>query len=178
MTNQDKQINENLPLNDINNADLYQQARTIAESKEQLDIKRHNIEINLLREINDKITQPSNVSNCEIKENNSYVDNDKENKNMNDNELKHELEKTNIKIDNTNKIISIIGVALGLLFSGIYFVINVQYSATKDSINALRSDINSKFEVINEKLDAQKEINKLQIQRDVLEETSKQKNNN
>ena len=31
---------------------------------------------------------------------------------------------------------------------------------------------------INEKLDAQKEINKLQIQRDVLEETSKQKNNN
>ncbi len=85
--------------------------------------------------------------------------------------IKLENKLTNARIDNTNKIIGIVGTVLGLILTVFIFASNSQYNAIRDMNNANMQYLQTEFKSINKRLDYQEQLNKLNIQNDVKNET-------
>lgn len=85
--------------------------------------------------------------------------------------IKLENKLTNARIDNTNKIIGIVGTVLGLILTVFIFASNSQYNAIRDMNNTNMQYLQTEFKSINKRLDYQEQLNKLNIQNDVKNET-------
>lgn len=92
-------------------------------------------------------------------------------------DLKTNIQILNSKIENTNKIIGIVGTVIGLLVTVLIFGISTTYNAIKDINNSNMSEIKTEIKAINQRLDYQEKLNSLQIERDINKEISKIKNN-
>ena len=94
-------------------------------------------------------------------------------------DIKTENRIINNKIENMKwlltVLISVFGIITPLLFTIHSRYIDSKFDAYNSSINAYNTNINSKFEIIQQELNTQKEINQLQIQRDVSQEILKYK---
>lgn len=79
----------------------------------------------------------------------------------------------NIKLENLNKTITLLCTALALILTVFIFSVNMGISSIDKSITSYKNEINSKFEIILNQLNNQKEINQLQIQHAVSIEAAK-----
>ena len=92
-------------------------------------------------------------------------------------DIKTENKITNSRIDNTNKINTIIGSVIGLLISALGLVLTVfifasnsQYNAIKDMNSSGLQSIQTEIKAINQRLDYQEKLNTLNIQNQVKNE--------
>ena len=83
------------------------------------------------------------------------------------NDLRTNIKILNSEIENTNKIIKIVGSVIGLLVTILIFAINTKYDAIKDINNANMNEIRTEIKSINQRLDYQEKLNALQIERDI-----------
>ncbi|MFW6270278.1 MAG: hypothetical protein ACOC4G_09380, partial [Bacillota bacterium] len=89
------------------------------------------------------------------------------------------IEKENIAIKKDAEAITkyvlpaVIGVG-AILLAAIIFGYDSMSTKVESQFNQINTSINKNMDLINQKLDSQKEINSLQIQRDVKEEVLKQ----
>lgn len=85
-------------------------------------------------------------------------------------DLKAENKITNSRIDNTNKVIAIVGGLIGLVLTVFIFASNSQYNAIKDINNSNMKSIQTEIKAINQRLDYQEQLNNLNIQNQVQKE--------
>ena len=85
-------------------------------------------------------------------------------------DLKAENKITNSRIDNTNKVIAIVGGLIGLVLTVFIFASNSQYNAIKDINNSNMKSIQTEIKAINQQLDYQEQLNNLNIQNQVQKE--------
>lgn len=151
--------------------------KTFQNSEEFMEyLKKYNIDLDLLlKAINQNDEKPYNVYNQIFQKGNE----------MKDNELleiykdiKTENRIINNKIENTKWLLTILitvfGIFTPLMFSLHARSIDTKFEAINTKIEAIDTNINSKFELIQQQLNTQKELNQLQIQRDVSQEVLKQ----
>lgn len=84
-------------------------------------------------------------------------------------------EKFETKLDNLEKRLNTFGTCLALILTAFIFAISLGVSSILKSNEAYKKDTDAKFEIIQLQFNNQKEINNLQIQRDVAVEIKNQK---
>lgn len=90
-------------------------------------------------------------------------------------DIKTENKITNARIDNTNRIISIVGGLIGLVLTVFIFTSNSQYNTIKDMNNSNMQAIQTEIRAINQRLDYQEKLNSLDIKNQVQTEIKNQK---
>lgn len=86
------------------------------------------------------------------------------------NDIRTDITILKSKIENTNKIISIVGSGIGILVTVLIFAINAKYDAIKEINSSNMNEIRTEIKSINQRLDYQEKLNFLQIERDVNKE--------
>lgn len=140
-------------------------------------LKNYNIDIDiLLKAINQDIEKPYNVYNEFFKQGTKMKDNELL-------EIYRDIKAENKiiynKIETTKwlltALITLFGIFTPLMFSLHARSIDAKFETLNTKIEAIDTNINSKFDLIQQQLDTQKELNQLQIQRDVSQEILNQK---
>ncbi len=83
----------------------------------------------------------------------------------------------NIKLDKLNSNLATALTAIALVISVLIFSINYGFTSLNNSVKSYQNETIAKFELIQQQLKAQEELNQMQIQRDVAIEFKNQNTN-